>query len=253
MEDLKKQRTTLRGKVTKLTNELREYRGAKDVNDDDLAYMIHVLEQLQTDIMEVQKQLDVDGVDDETSHVERLREEIFKGKRLRCPWWAERPSGLSPVLVIGFVPRAISTSMVSTNAICIAACLLRNAGCWWGTRVCVFSVWGHTMWGIVTVVSVRSVALLTTHRYMWTVITPRLVTLRFPLKLCLGHSAVRRRPVRHRRNVRFPFPPIDGSTVPPQWGLTLWVMSPNRFSSTKPYWYTQKNFDPENPGIFTLP
>ena len=85
MEDLVK-RTVLRGKVTRLTNDLREYciRRPQQVNDDDLAYMMHVLEQLETEMITMQKQLDIEGVVDDSSHLEklRLREEVFKGKRL---------------------------------------------------------------------------------------------------------------------------------------------------------------------------
>ena len=82
MEELIKQRTSQRGKVTKLTGELREYRGSTDVNDDDLAYMIDVLVRLETDMLAVQKQLTAEGFTDDTSHMEKLREEVFKGKRL---------------------------------------------------------------------------------------------------------------------------------------------------------------------------
>ena len=36
-----KTRTKFRGRVTKLVNDLREYRQSKDIDQDDLAYKIH--------------------------------------------------------------------------------------------------------------------------------------------------------------------------------------------------------------------
>ena len=82
MDELLKKRTVMRGKATRLANECRDYRGQEHINDDDLAYMIHMLEQLEADMLVVQKQLDAEGHVDDTSHMDKLREEVFKGKRL---------------------------------------------------------------------------------------------------------------------------------------------------------------------------
>ena len=79
---LTKQRTSLRGRVTRQAKELRELRGSEQVNDDDLAYLIHVLEQLEMEMSKVQGQLDSEGLTDDTDHMDKLREEVFKGKRL---------------------------------------------------------------------------------------------------------------------------------------------------------------------------
>ena len=79
---LTKQRTSLRGRVTRQAKELRELRGSEQVNDDDLAYLIHVLEQIEMEMSKVQGQLDSEGLIDDTDHMDKLREEVFKGKRL---------------------------------------------------------------------------------------------------------------------------------------------------------------------------
>ena len=57
MDELLKKRTMMRGKVTRL-NQCRDYRGQEQINDDDLTYIIHMVELLETDMLEVQKQLD---------------------------------------------------------------------------------------------------------------------------------------------------------------------------------------------------
>ena len=44
MDEEVKLRTRLRGKVTKLTNDLRQYRLSQDVDQDDLAYKVHALD-----------------------------------------------------------------------------------------------------------------------------------------------------------------------------------------------------------------
>ena len=75
-------RTKLRGKVTKLTNDLRDYRQSKEVDQDDLAYKIHVLETQLTELRLVQTELDKTGIRDETNHDDLASEEIFKAKRL---------------------------------------------------------------------------------------------------------------------------------------------------------------------------
>ena len=80
VEVLLKNRTSLRGKVTKLTNDFKEYR-AGEVDQNDLAYKIHVLEQLEQKMISLQDVLSSKGVSDETPHLDNLREEVFKARR----------------------------------------------------------------------------------------------------------------------------------------------------------------------------
>ena len=54
MEEELKLRTRLRGKATRLSNDLKEYRSSSKVDQDDLAYKIHVLEKVKADLRDVQ-------------------------------------------------------------------------------------------------------------------------------------------------------------------------------------------------------
>ena len=53
MEEELKSRTRLRGKATRLSNDLREYRKSDKLDQDDLAYKIHLLSQVRTELREV--------------------------------------------------------------------------------------------------------------------------------------------------------------------------------------------------------
>ena len=81
VEVLVKNRTVIRGKVTKLVKDLREYRSG-DIDQDDLAYKIYVLEQTEKRLAETQTKLDCKGVADDTSHADSLQEELFKARRV---------------------------------------------------------------------------------------------------------------------------------------------------------------------------
>ena len=54
----------------------------EEVDQDDLAYKIHVLEQLMQQMMMLQEDLDGHLLIDESSHLDNIREEVFKAKRL---------------------------------------------------------------------------------------------------------------------------------------------------------------------------
>ena len=62
--------------------ELKEYRSSDNVDPDDLAYKIHVLEKVRAELNEVQVTLDKEGLHDESSHDDLMAEEIFKASRL---------------------------------------------------------------------------------------------------------------------------------------------------------------------------
>ena len=84
MEEQIKVRTRLRTKATKLSNDLREYRQGdpKTLNQDDLAFKIHVLKELLADLESCRSGLDDKGVADDTNHEDIMKEEIFKASRL---------------------------------------------------------------------------------------------------------------------------------------------------------------------------
>ena len=82
MEEELKARTRLRGKATRLSNDIKEYRASDNVDQDDLAYKIHVLEKVRADLRELQDALDQKGMCDESNHDDVLTEEIFKASRL---------------------------------------------------------------------------------------------------------------------------------------------------------------------------
>lgn len=82
MDEEVKARTKLRGKATRLSNDLKEYRSSDSVDQDDLAYKIHVLEKVKADLSEVQTTLDKEGLYDDSNHVEVMAEELFKASRL---------------------------------------------------------------------------------------------------------------------------------------------------------------------------
>ena len=93
-EELIKLRATLRGKVTRLIKDLREF-SKGDVDPDRLAYKIKMLEDLEGKLVTVQDELDVKGVKDDTNHLDNLREEVFVSNRLllRLMKSAESQSG----------------------------------------------------------------------------------------------------------------------------------------------------------------
>ena len=86
MDELLKVRTRLRAKATKLSNDLKDYRQRDQatLDQDDLAFKIHVLKELLSDLESCQSKLDgLDkGAADETNHVDVMKEEIFKASRL---------------------------------------------------------------------------------------------------------------------------------------------------------------------------
>ena len=82
MEEELKSRTRLRGKATRLSNDLREYRKSDKLDQDDLAYKIHLLSQVRTELREVQVTLDKAGQHSDTNHDDVMSEEIFKASRL---------------------------------------------------------------------------------------------------------------------------------------------------------------------------
>lgn len=100
MEEAKASRARLRGKVTKLTNDLREYRLRSDLDQDDLAYKVHILGNTVKDLQSVQVSLDKEGVLDETNHVELALEEVFKGERVLCRLESKH-TGPSPAAAAG--------------------------------------------------------------------------------------------------------------------------------------------------------
>ena len=63
-----KLRSRCRGKVTRLTNELREYRVSQNVDHDDQAYKIYVLSSRPEELRQIQTGLDKVGVPDECEH-----------------------------------------------------------------------------------------------------------------------------------------------------------------------------------------
>ena len=75
-------RIKLRGKLTKLTNDLKDYRQSKEVEQDDLAYKVHILEKVSDGLRLVQAALDKVGITDETNNNELASEELFKAKQL---------------------------------------------------------------------------------------------------------------------------------------------------------------------------
>ena len=77
-----KARSRCRGKVTRLTNELREYRTSQNVDQDDLAYKIHVLSGRLEELRQIQTALDKVGMPDESTHADLASEELFKASRL---------------------------------------------------------------------------------------------------------------------------------------------------------------------------
>ena len=82
MEDLLKKRASIRSKITKTTGEFKDYRMSSEVQEDDLAYKIHMLEKLESDLLSLQNELTKLGCADESNHLDRLEEEIFKGRRM---------------------------------------------------------------------------------------------------------------------------------------------------------------------------
>ena len=64
------------------TGEFKDYRMSSEVQEDDLAYKIHMLEKLESDLLSLQNELTKLGCADESNHLDRLEEEIFKGRRM---------------------------------------------------------------------------------------------------------------------------------------------------------------------------
>ena len=82
MEEELKIRSRLRGKATRLCNDLREYRTSSIADQDDLAYKIHVLEKVRMELKEVQTMLDKVELFDDSNHDDMMSEELFKASRL---------------------------------------------------------------------------------------------------------------------------------------------------------------------------
>ena len=82
MEEEVKMRSRLRGKATRLCTDLRAYRTSDNVDQDDLAYKMHVLEKVRTELKDVQIMLDKVELYDDTNHDDVMSEELFKASRL---------------------------------------------------------------------------------------------------------------------------------------------------------------------------
>ena len=74
MDQLVKNRQSLRAKATKITKSIEEARTQENTKEDDLAYLIFTGESLIKELNAVQDELDNLEVYDESKHLESLTE-----------------------------------------------------------------------------------------------------------------------------------------------------------------------------------
>ena len=82
MEQLLKNRTSLRTKATKISNSIEEARHQENIDQDDLAYLIFSGENLLQKMNSLQEELDNLEAYDDSRHMELLTEQLFKASRL---------------------------------------------------------------------------------------------------------------------------------------------------------------------------
>ena len=84
MDELLVTRTKLRGKATRLCNDLRSYREGdrKTLDPDQLALRLHHVQKLQNELQGVQDQLDKLNQADDSNHMQTMEDEVFLGTRL---------------------------------------------------------------------------------------------------------------------------------------------------------------------------
>ena len=84
MDDLIATRTKLRSKATKLCNEFQNYRKTDkaSIDSDQLALKLQHLKKVQSELQDVQVQLDELGQSDESTHLQTVEDEIFLGSRV---------------------------------------------------------------------------------------------------------------------------------------------------------------------------
>ena len=82
MDQLLKNRTSLRTKATKISKSIEEARLQEHTDEDDLAFLLFNGENLIREMNQVQDELDSFEVYDDSKHLELLTEQLFKGNRL---------------------------------------------------------------------------------------------------------------------------------------------------------------------------